>query len=114
MLSSYCASYSDRKCQVDTPSDGCLGSGAYFAARRKAERFAHDFGQGAPALVRCRLTLQRPCYVEGDCVDWREGHDGCRAHSTSRSSNPEWCVKDSGCIEVLEVIDLKGSARPAN
>lgn len=88
---------------MDTPVDGCLGCGAYFAARRKAERFAHDFGQGAPALVRCRLTVQKPCYVDGDDAGWRQrGHDGCRASSTSRSANPEWCVVSS-CIEVLEV-----------
>ncbi|CAK8987232.1 unnamed protein product [Durusdinium trenchii] len=57
--------------RVDTPADGCLGKGAYFAGRRKAERFAHDFGQGQPALVRCSITVQNPCYVDGDDRSWQ-------------------------------------------
>ncbi|CAK8987421.1 unnamed protein product, partial [Durusdinium trenchii] len=75
--------------RVDTPADGCLGKGAYFAGRRKAERFAHDFGQGQPALVRCSITVQNPCYVDGDDRSWQaRGFDSCRATSaTTRSTS---------------------------
>ncbi|CAE7228478.1 unnamed protein product [Symbiodinium natans] len=97
-------------------ADHCLGDGAYFAARRKAERFGFDFGHGEPAVVRCSITVHNPYYSTGDNKDWRtRGHDSCRATRTSLSSNPEWCVlANSANIRVLEVIDLRGQTRPAN
>lgn len=91
----------------------CLGQGIYFAARRKAERFAHDYGGSMPALLRCSIYVDNPICTQGDCRDWQAlGYDSCRAEWTSKSSNPEWCIASSENIKIIEVIDLKGFPRP--
>uniref|UniRef100_A0A7S2N1V4 PARP catalytic domain-containing protein n=1 Tax=Alexandrium andersonii TaxID=327968 RepID=A0A7S2N1V4_9DINO len=86
---------------------GNLGKGVYFAGMGKARRFAEQKFPDQPALLRCRIRVNKAKYVDGDDTTWQgDGFDACRAEFTSLSARPEWCILNAISIEVLEVIRL--------
>lgn len=89
--------------------NGCLGAGVYFANIDKARKFARwrATQTGRPAaLLRCQISVWSLKEVDGDYAYWQWwGYDSCYAPSTTRSTNPEWCVRDPRRqIKVLEVL----------
>uniref|UniRef100_A0A7S0A4G8 PARP catalytic domain-containing protein n=1 Tax=Pyrodinium bahamense TaxID=73915 RepID=A0A7S0A4G8_9DINO len=84
-------------------ADGCLGPGVYFANQDKAIRFAKDTSRhgGEPALVEVRVCTRTMKKVVGDDSSWqRQGYDACYPSHTSKSRNPEWCLKSCEHIVV--------------
>ena len=97
---------------------GCLGPGTYVAHADKASRFAANcprHGGDAGAVVKVRITFTKPKYVKYNDSSWHsQGYDACRADTTSRSGLPEWCLKDSRQVEVLEIRNIAcGEDMPA-
>eukprot|EP00966_Prymnesium_polylepis_P278746 6439555-Prymnesium_polylepis.1 len=86
---------------------GLLGPGVYIARADKASKFAANcqrHGGDSGAVVKVRITFTRPKYVEFNDNSWlSEGYDACRAERTSGSPHPEWCLKSTDQVEVLEV-----------
>ena len=96
------------------PSDtGCLGRGIYVAREDKARKFAENtarHGSATGGLITVIVTFRNAKYVRSNDTSWRhEGHDACRADSTSASTNMEWCFKEDRQVTVvgLEKIDLR-------
>jgi hypothetical protein len=100
-------------------SDGLLGPGIYVAREDKARRFAEEaerHGSSAGGLVEVIVSFRNPKYVSSDDTGWRyEGYDACRAETTSRSPNMEWCIKDASQVKVVRIhgpINLRSTECP--
>jgi len=86
---------------------GCLGPGTYVAHADKASRFAANcprHGGDAGAVVEVRITYTRAKYCKNNNGSWQdEGYDACRADQTTNSSHPEWCLKHSSQVQVVDI-----------
>ena len=56
------------------------------------------------------MTFYNAKYVDSNDTGWREeGHDACRAESTSASTNMEWCIRDRSQVEVIRISKVKAT-----
>ena len=93
------------------PSErGSLGRGVYLAPdREKALKFArsanwHGSCDGALIEVTVRIDPTKVKHARHDDHTWQEqGYDACRARRTSKSSQPEWCLRNPKKIKVVRV-----------
>ena len=93
------------------PSErGSLGRGVYLAPdREKALKFArsanwHGSCDGALIEVTVRIDPTKVKHAKHDDDTWQEaGYDACRARRTSKSSQPEWCLRNPKKIKVVRV-----------
>ena len=93
------------------PSErGSLGRGVYLAPdREKALKFArsanwHGSCDGALIEVTVRIDPTKVKHAKHDDRTWQEqGYDACRARRTSKSSRPEWCLRNPKKIKVVRV-----------
>ena len=96
-------------------TSGCLGPGVYVARADKASRFAADsarHGGVSGAVLKLRITFWNAKYVRSDDVSWQsQGFDACRADTTTRSGQPEWCLKDPRQVEVIDVRQIAPGER---
>ena len=81
----------------------------------KASRFAADsarHGGASGAVLKVRITFWNAKYVRSDDVSWQsQGFDACRADTTTRSGQPEWCLKDPRQVEVIDVRQIAPGER---
>ena len=96
-------------------TSGCLGPGVYVARADKASRFAADsarHGGVSGAVLKLRITFWNAKYVRSDDVSWQsQGFDACRADTTTRSGQPEWCLKNPRQVEVIDVRQIAAGDR---